>query len=233
MSVTAQLAEITDLLPYLPLMTTTRNPLDGEPRHAMPGSRPPLKLDPLILQDEAHAVLASWVQLAHDEHLVDADDYPADYTLALSLWLQRHAPTIEAHDAGDDFRSEVNHLWRRIKRATGERIQRRPHCTTIVDGQRCGNRVTGINADGHETEIMEHWAWCMCKACGMTYTFDAALKRLGQLQNLTIPQYAAETGIPERTLRRRAWLLTPVGRIGPNPTYARTDLDGVSTMCVS
>lgn len=147
-----QLSEIADLLVYLPLMATTRNPLDGEPQHRPPASTPPMNLDPIVLADELHATLVSWIMLAHDDQLADDDDWPADNTLACCLWLQRHSPALCDHPAGGEWRTEVKYWWRRIRRAVGERAPRvmRHWCA------RCGAPAALIN-DG------ELWA---CPECG-------------------------------------------------------------------
>lgn len=197
------LGEIADLLVYLPLMVDTRNPLEGDARRRGPRSRPPLNLEPIDLSDETHAILTSWVHLAHEEQLAEPDDWPADNSLACCLWLQRHNDALCDHEAADEWRAEIRTLWRRVRWAVGERTPKRPRCTAVHDTQRCNNLVDGINADGDRTEVMEHWTWCRCPACGATYTFDAALRRLGQLQTQTLQAWAAELGIESNTLRMR------------------------------
>lgn len=223
------LRQLADDLPLLALCATTRPPQTSEGMRVPPGPRAPLSVDVLDLQSEIHAVLGGWVRVCHEDDLVDADDWPADFTLALCLWLASTADLLAHHEAADEFADEVADLHRRVRRAIGETPPRPLRCTRVVGEQHCGGRITGIDSDGRETEVREHWRWCKCRDCGQTYTFDAALRRLGVLQRLSVPQYAAEHGLPVRTVSR--WVredgLSHSGRLGANPIYDRDDLDRV------
>lgn len=241
-----RLHQIADWLPLLHLMRTSSPPLTtlGSERRKPtdpappPGSERyptftgpsvvPVRLATVDLQVEAHATLGSWVRMIIEDGLTD-DDWPNDTTLGLVWWLVGHLDVIEHHPAADEFADEVRSLWARIRNAVGERPPRRPRCTRVVDGGHCGERVQGRDIDGEVTDLVEHWTWCECPGCGATYTFDAALRRLGQLQDMTLPQYAAEHGIELRGLQRRvaALGLVPSGRVGRHPVFSRVDLDGV------
>lgn len=202
MTAARELEQVADWLPLLHLMRTSRPPQAQVGPRPAPGSRPPLNVDAVDLIERVHATLASWVQLAMEEGLT-SDDWPADNTLAVCLWLARNAHVLDEHMAGDEFAAEVHDLWKRVRRAIGEREPVRPRCTTVVDSQHCGAKVVGIDTDGAETDVLEHWTWCRCPACGATYTFDAALHRLGQLQTQTVNGWARELGIKPDTLTKR------------------------------
>lgn len=238
---TTTLYDIADALPYVELLTTSRAPHSGAQGSGGTLSRPPMRLDVIDLLDTVHATLAAWVRDAHEAgHVTDADDWPADNATAMCLWLAGHDEILVHHPARREYTDEVEHLWRQVRSTIGERPPRRPHCIGSVDGQLCGNPLEGRRApregerpesDGSVgAEVLEQWTWCKCSACGATYTFDAALRRLGQLQRLTIPQFCAETGAVERTMRWRLQQLgiEPVGRLRGAPTYLRDDLVRVS-----
>lgn len=216
----ARLHKIADWLPLLALMTTSAPPLSilnadrtpptepppppnsgRYPTFTGPGSTP-IRLGTIDLQNDVHAGLGTWVRLAIEECLTD-DEWPHDSTLALCWWLIRNIDALAAHEAAEDFHAEVRSLWVRVRSAVGERPPRRPRCTRVVDGHHCGAKVIGMDIDGAATDVLEHWTWCACPACGSTYTFDAALRRLGQLQRQTIRGWADELGVLPDTLTKR------------------------------
>lgn len=202
MTAARELEQVADWLPLLHLMRTSRPPQAQVGPRPAPGSRPPLNVDAVDLIERVHATLASWVQLAMEEGLT-SDDWPADNTLAVCLWLARNAHLMDEHMAGDEFAAEVHDLWKRVRNAVGERPPRRPRCIRVLDGQHCGHVLDCMDEGGEASDVPEEWRWCACPGCGMTYTFDAELRRLGKLQGLTLAEWAAELGIRSTTLRMR------------------------------
>lgn len=151
MTAARELEQVADWLPLLHLMRTSRPPQAQVGPRPAPGSRPPLNVDAVDLIERVHATLASWVQLAMEEGLT-SDDWPADNTLAVCLWLARNAHLMDEHMAGDEFAAEVHDLWKRVRNAVGERPPREMHhaCT------QCGNPSVLVN----EGDL---WA---CPECG-------------------------------------------------------------------
>lgn len=231
MTTTTELRDLADWLPLLGLMRTSRPPLgvlQSERRAAPPPPDPagsgrypwaidstpaPVRLGTIDLEVDARAILSGWVRLAIEEGLT-SDDWPADNSTAMTLWLHRNAHLLDEHMAGGEFADEIHTLWYRIRNAIGERPARRPRCTRVVDGQHCGWRVQGIDSEGEVSDLVEQWTWCRCPGCGATYTFDAALQRLGQLQSQTLRQWAVELGHEYDALRKRVQRagLIPDGR---------------------
>ena len=218
MSTDDDLRRIAEAAPMVALLKTTRSPPEGERGRSVPGPRLPLHDGQVALLDDVHATLGAWVRLVVDEG--GADEWPADHIPALCAWLRRVLPWLLAHPAADEFADEVGKCWRRMRYAIGEKPPRRIRCTG------CRTPVLGHDVDGATTDVVEAWRWCSCPGCGMTFTFDAALVMLGRLQDLTVPQYADEAGVHERSLRR--WVIRSgmptTGRVRGGPTYARDDL---------
>lgn len=215
-----QLHQIADWLPHLSAMLTSSPPLTVLSSERTPPNEPPapdgsgaypsmtgpglapVRLSVVDLQQDMHGTLSGRVRVAIEDGITD-DDWPSDTLLGLTWWLIRNADAMEHHEAGQGFADEIDVIWRRVRAAVGERPPRRPRCTRIVDGQACGARVDGHDEDGQRTGIIEHWRWCSCPACGETYTFDAALQRLGQLQTMTLQQWADEYGVDRGVLKMR------------------------------
>ena len=216
------LAAIADAAPLVALLTTSRSPHHGPGRPSPVDERAPVRVGPVALLEDVHATLTAWVRLVVEEANVDV--WPADHIPACCVWLAGHVDWLAAHPAGGEFRSEIGRCWRRMRGAIGERPATPPKCTT------CRCEVYGYDTDNHATEDQAAWRWCACPACGATYTFDAALRMLGRLQALTVPQYAEECGVEERTLRR--WvkadpLIRGIGQARGGPVYAREDLAAI------
>ncbi len=220
-SVRDDLAAIADAAPLVALLTTSRSPHMGPGGHPAPvDERAPIRVGPVALLEDVHATLTAWVRLVVEEG--DGDEWPADRIPACCVWLTGHVDWLAAHPAGGEFRSEIWRCWRRMRDAIGERPATPPKCTI------CRCEVDGYDTDNHATEDQAAWRWCACPACGMTYTFDSALQMLGRLQELTLPEFAAELGVARETVWKRFRKLpTPlvaVGRRGRHPVYARDDL---------
>jgi len=214
------LAAIADAAPLVALLTTSRSPHMGPGGHPAPGTRPPVNVAPIALLEDVHNTLVAWVRLVVDE---DGLDYwPADTIPACCTWLIGRLDYLTDHPAADEFGYEIRGCWRRMRDAIGERPARRPRC-------RCGSSVDGMDEHGARTEDQALWRWCACPACGLTYTFDAALRGLGRARELTVPAYAEEAGVHERTLRRwvKTWEVQAAGLSRGGPVYARADLDAL------
>jgi len=216
------LAAIADAAPLVALLTTSRSPHHSPGRPAPVDERAPIRVGPVALLEDVRATLTAWVRLVVEEG--DGDEWPADHIPACCVWLTGHVDWLAAHPAGGEFRSEIGRCWRRMRDAIGERPATPPKCTI------CRCEVDGYDTDNHATEDQAAWRWCACPACGATFTFDAALRMLGRLQALTVPQYAEECGVEERTLRR--WvkadpLIRGIGQARGGPVYARADLAAV------
>lgn len=218
MSTDDDLRRIAEAAPMVALLKTTRSPHEGDRGRSVPGPRLPLHDGQVALLDEVHATLGSWVRLVIDEGTLT--DWPADHIPALCHWLRGHLGYLLAHPAADEFADEVGKCWRRMRYAIGEKPPRKVRCTG------CHNPLDGHDVEGQVTEVMETWRWCSCPGCGMTFTLDAELRMLGRLQDLTVPQYADEAGVHERSLRR--WVIRSgmprTGQARGGPTYARDDL---------
>lgn len=208
------LTELADMLRYLPLMRTTRTPgVEPVCRHN-PDPPAPVSLPILDLETQARAVLTGWARILHDDCALD--DWPDDDLSAIAGWLADHATLLDTHEAARSARDELRDLHREVRLALGERGPRRPRCVRIIAGQACATPLVGVTVDGDTTTDVTRWSWVKCPACGQTYTLDAGLKRLGQLQHATLQQWADEHGVPRRTVAYRVKTagIRPIGRRG-------------------
>ena len=209
------------------LLTTT---MPGAEGGASSGAtlKPPMHLHVLDLVTEAHGILIGWVRvcvedgLARPEWPTEGCDEPppADDTPSVCWWLSRRVDRLQCHEAADDFFDELLYLHRKVMPLVGERLAVTPPCP------QCGTRMAGMAADGAPSDQPEEWRWCRCPGCEAEHTFDAGLKRLAQLQKLTLPQWAEETGKPLRTVQWQVkrLQLRPVGSVKGRRVYSREDL---------
>lgn len=109
-------------------------------------------------------------------------------------------------------------IWRDLRRLVRAPRPLRVSCVRVLGTMRCGGRIMGRDQENRDTADLARSAWCYCVHCGQTYTYDAEIKRLGQLQRLPLSAWAAEFGVPVETLRKR------VNRLGLKPDA--TDRNG-------
>lgn len=221
-STTVMLDAIGEALPLLPLLATTKTSGEGGGQVSA-GSKPPLNLTPLSIAQDVHRDLVGWVRICHEDGMCSDDDWPADTPLDVVLWLRRHAVALDHHEAAADWALEVANLHGRCLQAIGERERRPPQLVC----RRCHTaHLQGMDDRGRASEVVEAWRWMSCPLCGQTETLTDELAKLGE-QPLTLGEYAAETGVPLRTLQWRVKQaeVTQAAARGRHAAYWRADLD--------
>lgn len=224
MNTTTTLQQIHQHLPNLTTLTTTHNPATTPAPTNPDPRRAPLNLHPLSVRSDVERCLTAWM-------VAGGVPVPAPSSPEAVVAVLLDGGWGEVFEArfGDPWRADVEWCWGQVSSAVGEAMPVHPRCG-LCGGRLVGHAVEGGEALPETRDGLMLWRWVSCPDCGATATLDAGLARLGQLQELTLPQWAEETGVKLRTLQDRASKrgLVKCGQVGRHPLYRRDDLAAIS-----
>lgn len=211
MTTTAEaLHEISDALPFIPLLQDTRAPGVPQGPSQGPRSKPPMNLEPQALLEDIHAVTSSWVGdvMGSTWDWADWSKQPLPSNLAA---LELMAPVMEAqeHPAVEEFAKEVRSLHQRVRNLLGEK-EVKTFCP------QCQGRM-------HEETV----GWLDCSACGHEEPVSGLMERTRySKKTLTAKQAQEAFGVDPNTMKqwKKRERIQPVGKEGREYVYRYWDV---------